>query len=114
MMVVMAPHPFSNGEHGATERGSDGKFRQGNQAAKGHGKRHKVAVLREAALEVATPEMAQAAMQKLYEVGMAGDVKALCEWLNRCGVKPETMDLEERLFALEATLEDVAMGARGR
>ena len=97
---------MSNGTNGDEDRGQDGRFLPNNKAAKGRGGRHKVALLREAALEAASPDMARDAMRRLFEIGMEGDVRALCEWLNRCGVKPEMIDLEERLGELESALQE--------
>ena len=68
-------------------------FQKGNQLAKGHKGSKKVALLRKAALDSASPEMAQKAMLALYKFGMDGDTRALCEWLSRIGVRADAASM---------------------
>ncbi len=78
------------------ERDTLGRFGAGNQASVG-GKRPrtKAASLRDAAMSAITADKVIAALEKLRELGMAGDVKALVEWLNRAGIRPELMGMDE-------------------
>lgn len=78
------------------ERDTLGRFGAGNTASVGQKRtRTKCVMLREAALGSATLEMAIEAMVKLHTLGMDGDVKALCEWLNRVGCRPELMGMDD-------------------
>lgn len=78
------------------KRDVKGRFGAGNNASAGSKRtRQKCVMLREAALGSATLEMAIEAMVKLHALGMLGDVKALCEWLNRVGCRPELMGMDD-------------------
>lgn len=77
------------------QRDALGRFGEGNTASVGHKRPvSKCVQLREAALGSATLSMAIEAMEKLHALGMEGDVKALCEWLNRIGCRPELMGMD--------------------
>ncbi len=77
-------------------RDTKGRFGMGNKASVGQTRsRTKCVMLREAALGSATLEMAIQAMEKLHALGMEGDVKALVEWLNRIGCRPELMGMDD-------------------
>lgn len=88
----------------ADDRGMGGRFVAGNQAAKGHGGWGKTSTLRKAALDSATPEMVQEVMETLFKLAIGGDTKAASIWLDRVGIRPESIDLEERLRTLEEQL----------
>ncbi len=73
-----------------------GRFGEGNTTRVGvKSKGGKAMMLRTAAMSSITPEKVIKALEKLRELGMAGDVKALVEWLNRAGIRPELMGMDE-------------------
>jgi len=89
-------------------------FQPGNTLGAMSKGRKQAALLREAALATASPQMAGRAMKKLYEIGMDGDVKALCEWLNRIGVRPILGDDEDSLASVANKIIEIVYGADPR
>ena len=77
-------------------RNARGHFGEGNTSRVGcKSKGGKAMMLRAAAMSSITADKVIEALEKLRELGMAGDVKALVEWLNRAGIRPELMGMDE-------------------
>ena len=82
-------------------------------------------MVRRAALDSADPEMAVKAMVSLYQLGIGEfewtnndgeqvrcepDVKALCEWLNRIGVRGDRADVEDVVEEAARKIIEVVWG----
>ena len=94
-----APSPTaSNG------RGTNGKFGLGNQYAKGNPFALRVARLRSALFKSVKPADLQEVVAALLAQAKAGDVASIKELLQRLLGPPESVDLMERLDALEAKI----------
>ena len=93
-------------------RNSDGTFAHGNTAAAGGEGWKKVSALRAAALNCTSEEQVEKVLTKLCDLAIEGDTRAAQIWLDRIGLRPEAVDLEERISALEAMLEEQLGGVR--
>jgi len=88
-------------------RGEGGRFTAGNKAAKGNPFAKRVARLRLALFESVTPDDLKAVIGSLLNQAKAGDVASIKELLQRLLGPPESVDLMERLDALEQKIEEV-------
>jgi hypothetical protein len=87
-------------------RAADGKFATGNRAGKGNPNNRRAQQIRSAIIKAIKPaEMAEAARQLLKQA-KGGDRQAFAELCDRIIGKPIQQDVEERIAALEKTLEE--------
>jgi len=89
----------------AEDRDLSGRFTEGNQAAVGQRGWGKVSKLRAAVLDCTTTEQVQRVMAALYGLAINGDTRAATIWLDRVGIRPESIDLEERVSEIERVLQ---------
>jgi hypothetical protein len=93
-----APSPAEPAVNG---RDGNGRFAAGNQCAKGNPHARRMAQLRSALLEIATPERLRSLGEKLYQAALTGNLEAARLWLSYCVgrpvavVNPDTLDLDE-------------------
>lgn len=85
-------------------RGKDGRFLKGNPGGPGNPEAARVARLRAAVLEAATPAQMKRLMQSLLQKAINGDVAAARLVLERCIGTPLPIDILERLSLLETIL----------
>src|SRR5688500_13635947 len=88
-------------------RGGNGRFAPGNKLAKGNPFARRVARLRSALLKAVSPADLREVAAALLRQAKAGDVPATRELLQRLLGPPESVDLIERLDALEAKLSEL-------
>ena len=93
-------------------RNSNGTFSVGNTAAAGGPGWKKVSALRAAALNCTSEEQVQKVLKKLYDLAIEGDTRAAQIWLDRIGLRPEAIDLEERVAEIEEMLKEQLGGTR--
>lgn len=88
-------------------RGLSGRFGEGNRFGKGNPHAQRVARLRAALLKSVKPADLRAVALALLQAAKAGDVPAARELLQRLLGPPESLDLIERLDALERQTEEL-------
>ena len=93
-------------------RNTNGTFAAGNTAAAGGPGWKKVSALRAAALNCTSEEQVQKVLTKLYDLAVDGDTRAAQIWLDRIGLRPEAVDLEERIAGIEEMLKEQLGGVR--
>jgi hypothetical protein len=98
------PPPSTTGANG---RGPRGRFIPGNKAAKGNPFAKRVAALRASLYEAVTPADMEAVVKKLVIQAKAGDVASIKELLQRLLGPAEAIDLNDRLAAMEAQIEQL-------
>jgi hypothetical protein len=97
------PEPLPTEVNG---RGPGGKFTTGNRAGRGNPNNRRAQKIRNAIIRAVAPkEMAEAARQLLKQA-KGGDRQAFAELCDRIIGKPIPQDVEERIAALEKTLEE--------
>jgi hypothetical protein len=95
--------PSSNGANG-----NGGRFAKGNPGGPGNPFAKRVAELRAAMFEAVTPEDLKSVVASLLAQAKRGDVASIRELLQRVLGPPESVDLLERLAAMEAKIEQLA------
>ena len=100
----MIDQPSPTGGNG---RGGNGRFAPGNKLAKGNPFARRVARLRSALLKAVSPADLREVVAALLRQAKAGDVPATRELLQRLLGPPESIDLLERLDALEGKIEQL-------
>jgi hypothetical protein len=88
-------------------RGSDGRFKPGNKAAKGNPHAKAVQKLRAALFEAVQPDDLRQIVAAMVEKAKAGDIPACREVLERTLGKPEAADFVARLEALEERIAEL-------
>ena len=101
----MTESPSPNGTNG---RGEGGRFSKGNHGGPGNPYAQCVARLRRALFDSIRPDDLAEVVGALLKSAKEGDVAAAKELLQRLLGPPESVDLIERLDALEQKLEEVA------
>jgi hypothetical protein len=89
-------------------RGADGRFGKGNTVAKGNPHARRVARLRSALMRAVTPDDLRDVVAALLRQAKTGDVPAVRELMQRLLGPPESLDLIERLDALEAKINQIS------
>jgi len=97
--------PSTNGANGGG-RDDRGRFAPGNPGGPGNPHARQVARLRAAALSCTTEEQVREVLSKLHELAVGGDVRAAVAWLDRVGIRPDSIDLEERVAEMEEMLRE--------
>jgi len=105
----MSESPSPNGTNG---RGEAGRFSKGNPGAHGNPYARSVARLRQALFDSIGPDDLAEVIGALLKSAKEGDVAAAKELLQRLLGPPESVDLMERLDALEQTIEQLAENKR--
>lgn len=100
----MNDSPSTTGSNG---RVASGKFAPGNQHAKGNPFAKRVAQLRSALFKAVTPADLRDVVTALLMAAKGGDVPAAREVMQRLLGPAESLDLMERLDALEAKLQQL-------
>src|SRR5687767_7406858 len=102
---MTADTPSSNGANG-NGRGPSGRFAKGNPGGPGNPNAKRVARLRTAMFKSVTPEDLQQVIQALLVQAKGGDVPAARELFQRLLGPAESVDIQERLDALEAMIRE--------
>ena len=101
--------PFTNGGNGEAEHDGRGRFRPGNQAARGRGNPNaaRVNAWRSALAQTVTEADLRKVITQLLDRAKAGERWAVCELLDRCLGKPTQM--QEIGFAADGQAENVVL-----
>ena len=99
----MSDSPLPNGPNGP-----GGRFAKGNPGGPGNPFAKRVAELRAALFDAVTPDDLKAVVSSLLRDAKTGNVASVKELLQRLLGPPESVDLLDRLDALEQKIEQLA------
>ena len=97
--------PSPNGPNGTSDRDAGGRFRKGNPGGPGNPMARRIGKLRAALIRSVTPDEVRQIIASLVKAAKDGDVSAAKLLFDRLLGPPVQADYEERIDAMERSIE---------